>query len=452
MLIAAANVISLLLTMLYAFLALGSCALPVPAPIYAVQTDIPLPAEEGRRLAILSARGDASHSLLRAANLFMLENPGVIISVQTIGAETDYGSALRSRLLSGERVDIFHIFGHSDMIELKSHLEDLSDLYWAENAIADTLEPVSADGRFFGIPYSVEGIGLIANRRIFDAAGVSLSGVNTFDELEDVFRDLREKITSGELRADFPLLESVTSLPGMDDDFLSRQLADIAIGGEFSTSASAVRAASISYSNAQAMGLYVSLLARYTTHGRAWTMLMDIHRSDQVENGLAIERVAVIQQNVQVGCRILDVNSELGRHLLLLPIPLDGADHGYIYTHAPIYWAVNSGADAEAKSLAREFLTWLYRSETGARFIAEEMRVLSPFRDTGTDTANPLHNQLLSYINQGRYLPRRHRDFPQGWAVNSFANALRDYFTVRELTWDEVVRRKMQDWIYTRIG
>ena len=448
----AAHIVCALLAVLYTFLALGSCALPIAAPVYAVRIEAPLPEVGERHLVILSARGEATHSLLRAANLYMQEHPGVLISVHTVGEEADYKSALRSRLLAGGRVDLFHIFGYSDMRELKEHLDDLSDIYWARYAIADTLEPVSVDEQFFGVPYSLEGVGLIVNTGIFEAAGVSLAGVDSFDALEDAWRDLREVITLGDMREQFPLLESVTSLPGLDDDFLSRQLADVALGGEFDTAAQAAQAVFIPYSNAEAMGLYVSLLARYTAHGRGWAMLAEITGSEQVENGLAAERVAVIQQSVEVYPRILAINPELEGNLRLMPVFLQGGQQGYVYTHAPVYWAVNANASEESKALARDFLTWLYRSQAGASFLAQEMGVLSPFRDTAVATANPLHGQLLSFIAQGRSLPRRHREFPPGWNTNSFAAALREYFTVRELTWEEVVQRNVQDWAYSRIG
>jgi len=452
MITSAANIVFSLLAVLYTFLALGSCAVPIAAPVYAVRVEAPLPEAGEQRLAILSARGEATHSLLRAATLYMQEHPGVLISVHTVGEEADYKSALRSRLLAGGRVDLFHIFGYSDMRALEEHLDDLSDLYWARYAIADTLEPVSVEERFFGVPYSLEGIGLIVNTGIFEAAGVSLAGIDSFDALEDAWRDLREVITLGDLRGEFPQLESVTSLPGLDDDFLSRQLADIALGGEFATAAQAAHGAFITYPNAEAMGLYVSLLARYTTHGRGWAMLAGITGSEQIENGLAAERVAVIQQSVEVYPRLLAINPELEGNLRLTPIFLQGVQRGHVYTHAPVYWAVNANASEPSKALARDFLTWLYRSETGARFLAEEMGVLSPFRDTAVATANPLHGQLLGFIAQGRSLPRRHREFPPGWGTNSFAAALREYFTVRELTWDEVVQRNRQDWAYSRIG
>jgi len=443
----------LLITVLYTFLAMGSCAAQPVVPIYAVQIETPPPApEHERQLSILSARGEDSHRMLRAANLFMLEHPGTLISVHTVENEADYAPALRSRLLDGGRVDLFHIFGHGDMIELAEHLDDLSDLYWAREATADTLEPVSIDDRFYGIPFSVEGVGLIVNTRIFAAAEIPLADTgDDFGTLEDAWRELRALITLGNvLNTDFPELESVTSLPGIDDDFISRQLADIALGGEFGSSAAAAQAHGIAYTNAQSMGLYVSLLARYTTHGGSWAALADISRSQQVDGGLAIERVAVIQQSTEIYPRLIAANSDLEDALAFMPIPLPGAHQGFVYTYAPAYWAVNAAADEDTRALAREFLTWLYRSEAGAAFLAEEFGALSPFRETAAPTGNPLHDQLLEHINNGRALPRRHREFPEGWAVSSFGASLREYLVNPELSWEEVTRQITQDWIIAR--
>ena len=449
MLSTAAQIATMLLTMLYTFLALGSCALPLPAPVYAVQTEIPRAGRQEPRLTILSARGEESHSLLRAANLYMEENPGVLITVQTIGAEGDYNAALRTRLLAEERVDLFHIFGHTDMVELSPHLEDLSDLYWASQAIADTLEPVSAEGALLGLPHSLDGLGLVVNRRIFEAGGISPAEIGSYDELEEAFRALREVMTSGAMDADFPSLETVTSLPGQDDDFLGRQLADIALGGEFEAAAHAAQATSIVYENAEGMGLYVALLARYATHGRGWSTLVEIPASQQIENGLAAERVAVIQQSVSVYSRLVALNPDLEGSLTLLPVFLPGGEGGHVYTHSPVYWAVNRAASEESKALARSFLTWLYRSEQGADFLAQEMGLLSPYRDTSAATANPLHRQLLGQIDAGRSLSRRYREFPPGWS-SQFASALRDYLTLIDFSWEEVAQRNREDWFDAR--
>jgi len=440
----------LLLTVLYTFLAMGSCAAPPVAHVYAVRIEPPPPEpEHERQLSILSARGEDSQRMLQVARLFMLEHPDVLVSVHTVERESDYGPALRSRLLDGNRVDLFHIFGHRDMLELAEHLDDLSDLYWANEAIADTLEPVSVGERFFGIPFSVEGVGLIVNTRIFEAAEIPLAETDdSFDALEDAWRELRALITLGNvLNTEFPELESVTSLPGQDDEFLSRQLASIALGGEFASSAAAAQAAFISFTDAPGMGLYVSLLARYTTHGGSWAALAGISRTRQLEDGLATERVAVIQQSTEVYPRLIAANPDLEGNFALMPIPLPGAEQGFVYTHAPAYWVVNAAADEDTKALAREFLTWLYRSQTGAAFLAEEFGALSPFRDTAAPTGNALHTQLLAHIAQGRALPRRHREFPHGWASNSFAPALREYFTDPELGWEEVNQRVVYDWI-----
>lgn len=452
MLIPAAHSIWLLLATLYAFLALGSCSATVPATVYAVQTELPLPRPEyERRLTILSARGQDTQELFRAANLFMIEHPDILISVHTIGDENDYSAALRTRLLAGERVDLFHIFGHADMIELAPHLDDLSDLYWAGGAIANTLEPVTAGDELLGLPFSIEGLGLLVNPNIFAYAGVSLAGTGEdFDTLEDAWRELRELITLGNvLNLSFPDLRSVTALPGLDDEFISRQLSDIALSGAFISPQSAATASSIGSANLTGAGLYISLLARYTTHGGSWDMLMDISQLDQLE-ALASQRVAAIQQSTEVFGTLTALNPETAEDFRLMPIPISGGGEGAVYVHSPVYWAVNAGAEDDSRALAREFLSWLYRSELGAALIAVEMGILSPFRDTAAPTDNPMHTQLLEYISTGQILPRRYRDFPAGWASLSFATALREHFTIFEVNWPVVSGRIAEDWMGAR--
>jgi raffinose/stachyose/melibiose transport system substrate-binding protein len=58
------------------------------------------------------------------------------------------------------------------------------------------------------------------------------------------------------------------------------------------------------------------------------------------------------------------MNFEMG----LMPFPLGGNDK--LAVSVPSVWAINNQVPEAQRKLAKDFLTWLYTSETGKRFTA----------------------------------------------------------------------------------
>lgn len=444
-----------ILTILYTFLVMGSCAVPAPReePVGLYQSGIPQ-GPSVVTLNILQCRPEISQPLQQAADRYMDQREGISIRVRTVENQSSYQATLRGGLLSGEQIDLFHIFGYQEVLELEEYLEDLSGLSWAGEAIPLVLEPVCIEEAQYGIPYSLEAVGWIADPAIFQAAQLSWGEIASRKDTEEMFRDLREQMALGELEEDFPMLERVTQLPALDYAFLG-QLAEVALGEEFSSPQQAAEAPLILMEREAAMGRYLDMMARYSTMGKSWTGLLEVSRRGQVEDGLAAGRVAVIQQTTGIYTMVRQVDSELADRLRLYPIYLgegeeDEPKDGWIYLSAPAYWAVNRQASEESKALAQDFLSWLYQSEEGAEIVAQAFGAVSAYRETAADTGAALHRQMLRYIEEGRCLPRYQPEFPADWLYRSFAEGIKDYLSIRECSWEEVCQRMREDWMALR--
>jgi len=81
--------------------------------------------------------------LEKAARLYMEENPGVEVRIQTVGGGDDYGAALRARFASGNEPVIFNVGGPQDVEDWLAYLEDLSDQSWVALAYQGVLDGVS---------------------------------------------------------------------------------------------------------------------------------------------------------------------------------------------------------------------------------------------------------------------------------------------------------------------
>ena len=142
-------------------------------------------------------KAEISTQLQTAVDTYMEENPDVKINLETISGN-DYNTNLKAKLISDNSVDIYAL-GDS-VTNMTDYVEDLSDQPWVENAVEGSLEDVTLDGKVYGMPVSVEGYGLVYNKEIFEAAGIDVSTLTSYDAIDQAFADLQEQIDSGKLK------------------------------------------------------------------------------------------------------------------------------------------------------------------------------------------------------------------------------------------------------------
>lgn len=395
---------------------------------------------------ILQNQADISYKLQQAIDIYSQRFPNQTpFSVQTIASETDYRSTLRSRLLSGDDVDLFMISGARELVSLQENIAALDFLTWASGADYGSADAVTQNGKIFGVPYCIEAFGFICNRNVFEAAGVPLDDIRSFEDLSGAFTEIRDKINAGEFDEDFAGIKAVCDFPARDKAFLGGEFADIALTGTFASNAEAASAESVTFSAAAPVEELVKLIARFSANSREWTKLAEITNDAQIER-FAKGNTAAILGNTNVYRRVNELNPKLQGRLYLMPIPLENFEQASIYAGVPAYWAINAASGEKIIQAAGDFLTWLYRSDEGTRYFAEEFEQTSPYRDTAKETGATLHSQMLNYLRAGMYLPQIHAEFPENWGRDVFAPNIQTYFTDREKTWPEVIKSVEEGW------
>lgn len=400
---------------------------------------------EKTTVRILQNRDNISFSLQQAVDLYSKKSVDeIIFSVQTIAFESDYHSALRASLLANDGADLFQISGRREYFELENHIRALEPDDWIMSAYGGTLDAVSLDGRIYGVPYSIEAVGLICSRDVFDAAEILPESIRSLEELDEAFAKIREQITFGESEALIGM-EYVTQFAAGDKAFLGTMLADIALSGAFSSAEEAALSGSVDFPAAEQVETFIKIMAKYSGSHPDWTKLAQVADTQQIEN-FANGRVAVILQDTGAYRRINEINSDMRGRALLLPIPLDIFEQPSIYTGAPSYWSMNAAASDKTATAATSFMEWLYTSDEGSALFASEFGEVSAFRATAKNTGVSLHGQMLSYMSAGMAMPQFNREYPTGWGKNIFAPNIQSYFTEREKTWKEVIEACKQGW------
>ena len=127
------------------------------------------------------------------------EETGNKIIVETAASNT-YESTLTSKMSTDEAPTLFQINGPKGYANWKDYCKDLSDTELYKH-LTDKSMAVTSEGKVYGIPYVVEGYGIIYNKEITDKYFNlsdrlkdvnSMDEINSFDKLKAVVEDMQK--------------------------------------------------------------------------------------------------------------------------------------------------------------------------------------------------------------------------------------------------------------------
>ncbi len=399
-------------------------------------------------LNIFQFKVEINDQLNAAIDTYEALNPHVTINLETVGGGDDYGAALKAKFTN--ETTIFNVGGPQDVKDWLPKLEDLSDQPWVANAAAGTLEGVTVDGKVYGLPYAIEGYGLIYNKAIFEACGINGDDIDTYQELEDSFKTIQAKIDSGELKDQFPELEAVTELPAKETWITGLHASNAFLNQEFDSTLDSFASETVDFTYGDAFKKYIDLMADYSSNSDTRGNLNAVDYATQVGGGLGIGRVAVIQQGNWIYGEVASIDPEVAENLGILPIPVQGAVEDSIPTGVPMYWAINNEAPEAAKEEAKNFLNWLYQSDEGKNIVVNEFGFIPPFTNyDGIEPQDSLGRAVKAYSDAGKTTPWVFMGYPTDWGMNVLGAKIQGYLD-GSLTWEQVITESKEQWTATR--
>lgn len=407
------------------------------------------PAEEVT-FDIFQFKVEINDALKKAIETYMGEHPNVHINLETVGGGADYGAALRAKMQSAPPT-IFNIGGPQDTKDWMNNLEDLSGESWVSNAVNGTLLAVTVDGKVYGMPYNIEGYGLVYNKNIFKDAGIDGATLTSFDAISNAFATLKQKIDAGEMKEKYPQLEAVTELAAKETWITGLHTLNVGLSNEFKGGGTeAFNAKTVNFTYKDALKALFDLQADYTSNAKSKGNLNAIDYATEVGGGLAIERVAAIQQGNWIFGDVKNVDENVANNLGILPIPLKGVKEDSIPVGVPMYWCVNSQSKDAQKAAAKEFLNWLYQSDEGKSIVINEFYFIPPFTNyQGLEPSDALGKAVKSFADAGKTMPWVFMGFPTDWGMGVFGTKMQDYFAGK-LTFDQVVEESKTAWADSR--
>ncbi|WP_411954265.1 ABC transporter substrate-binding protein [Alkalibacillus sp. S2W] len=374
------------------------------------------------------------------ATTYEEENPDVDINITTVGGGEDYGSALRSRFNSGNEPSIFNVGGPQDVEDWEEYLAELSDTEAADAALQGTLEGVTVDDGVYGLPYNQEGYGFIYNTRVFEEAGLDAEAIQSYDDLVEAVETLdSQKEDLG--------LDAVFAFPGSEQWVTGLHLSNTFLAPEFDHNVmNAFNADSVDFEYGDAYKSIVDLQNEYSVQPT-----VSLNYSQQVEELFSLERVAIIQQGNWVYPSIEGIDPEFASDSIdMMPIPVEGYEENALPVGVPMYWAVNSNKDDDEVQASKDFLDWLYTSESGKEAVVNDFNFLPAYEGyNAEDVSDPLSRTIYEYSEDEQTIGWVFMGYPTGWGEDQLGANIQKYLS-DEASWDEIISETQKAWETSR--
>ena len=384
------------------------------------------------------------------------EEKGIKVIVET-AAEGTYESQLASKMSTSEAPTIFQVNGPVGYKSWKDYCANLkdTDLY---KHLTDKSLALSTDKGVWGIPYVVEGYGIIYNNAIMDkyfALGTkktnykSMDEINTFAALREVAEDMQTNKDKLGIKGTF----AVTSLKSGDDWRWQTHLANVPIAYEFENkkidlTSDAVKKISFEYSDE-----YKNIFDLYINNSTTEPKLLGSKITDESMAEFALGQCAMVQNGNWAWGQISKVegNTVKATDIKYLPIytGMAGEEKQGLCIGTENFFCINSKASEAEQKAAADFLYWLFSSEKGKKFVTDDLGFIAPF-DTFKENerpTDPLAKEVIRWMEKKdvKTIPWNFTLFPSQKFKDDFGSALLQYAQGKK-QWSDVKKTVVDEW------
>jgi raffinose/stachyose/melibiose transport system substrate-binding protein len=335
------------------------------------------------------------------------EETGVTLKVVTAASGT-YEQTLKSEIAKADAPVLFQINGPVGYASWKDYCADLKDTELYKH-LSDKSMAVTDGGGVYGLPYVVEGYGIIYNNAImtkyFATAGAkakSMAEVNTFAALKAVVEDMTAKKAELGIEGVF----SSTSLKPGEDWRWQTHLANVPVYYEFRDNKVDIKVPSASMEiQFTYADNYKNIFDLYLNNSTTDPKLLGSKSVDDSMAEFALGKSAMVQNGNWAWGQIsgVDGNTVKAEDVKFLPIYMGvaGEEKQSISVGTENFFAINKKASAEKQKLAADFIYWLYSSATGKAFVTNDLKFIAPF-DTFAENekpGDPLAKEVIRYMS-----------------------------------------------------
>lgn len=185
---------------------------------------------------------------------------------------------------------------------------------------------------------------------------------------------------------------------------------------------------------------------------------------DQAIQMIAEEKALFIKNGNWIYSNVADISEETAKNLFMLPvkvslededITVDGLSAKQMNRSVPEfvsqYYVINAKATKEERKEAEDFVYWLNTSKEGQDYIINKFAFVPFNADEDTVLDNPLSNDLIEYKVNGNILGNPFDAAPGSWGLESYGSHIMEELFTDAGEWSEEKKEKIagqciEDW------
>lgn len=405
----------------------------------------------------LNFKPEAADTWEKIAETYTMET-GVPVKILT-ASSGNYEQTLKAEIAKRDTPTLFQINGPVGYATWKNYCRDLSDTDLYSWLIDPDMAVTDKDG-VYGIPYVVEGYGIIYNNAIMEkyfslpSKAVSYSGmdeINNFEKLKEVVEDMTAH--KDELGIDGVFAS--TSFAAGEDWRWQTHLANLPIGYEFQDKGIA-DSDTLDFTYSDQFKNIFDLYINNSCTDRAALVNKTVDDSMQE---FALGQAAMVQNGNWAWSQIasIDGNQVSEDDVKFLPIytGVQGEESQGLCTGTENYICVNNLASEADQQASIDFIEWVYSSDEGKDFVTNELGFISPFNTFSDDESpsDPLAQEVLADMNNEATasVSWNFTAFPSQQFKDDFGSDLLSY-AKEEMSWEDVIRETKAEWASEKAG
>ena len=388
------------------------------------------------------------------------EETGVNVIVET-AANNQYESTLTAKMATVAAPTLLQINGPKGYANWASYCADLSDTKLYEH-LTDKSLAVTSDGKVYGIPYVVEGYGIIYNEAITDkyfalkdrdSKYKSMDEVRSFAALKSVADDMQKHKTELGIEGVF----AATSLKSGEDWRWQTHLLNVPLYYEFAEKENGKDATLTGLAAKEIKFKYKDnfekLFDLYINNSITKPTLLGSKSVADSMAEFALGKVAMIQNGNWAWSQISGVSGNTVKRddIKMLPLytGINGEEKQGICIGTENYLAINKKVSKELQDQSLDFLYWLFSSDTGKRYVTEKLNFITPFTTFSQNEQpdDPLAKEIVRYMNDDSLntVPWIFTSFPSEAYKKEVGSALLDYVQ-GDKKWADVEKSITEKW------
>ena len=384
------------------------------------------------------------------------QETGVKVIVDT-AANNTYEQTLMAKMSTNEAPTLFQINGPRGYANWRDYCADLKGTQLYAHLTDKTLAVTDGD-KVVGIPYVVEGYGIIYNTAVTDryfaladrqTAVQSMDEIHSFASLRTVVEDMQAHKAQLGLQGVF----ASTSLKSGEDWRWQTHLVNVPVYYEFKERQVDLTSDDTKELQFQYAEQFKNLFDLYIHNSVTEPKLLGSKTVTDSMSEFALEQCAMVQNGNWAWSQIQDVpgNKVKGENLRYLPLytGVTGEEQQGLCIGTENFYAINAKADEASQKAAADFIYWMYSSDKGKQYVTHEFGFIAPFDTfTGADKPeDPLARLVMDWMSREGVtsVPWNFTLFPSQTFKENFGNSLLKYAQGTK-EWAQVKADMIADW------